>query len=173
MPPCKIVGSLHYHVSIAMSRYTLYLVVEDEKLKEHNRYNFTIGLYENLNAGYDLLTAEDYVGEPGTPHLLNLGVKAMMVNEAGEPVHYWLLPRSSIYKTGHMMANSVGVIDNTYRGVLKAPVVALTHATTGFTAGERHFQIVAPDMGHIHKVLRVDSLPETERGEGGFGSTGK
>jgi len=166
-------AALRQAKGITMSRYTLYLVVEDEALKNHNRYNFTIGLYDNANAGYDLLTAEDYVGEPGTPHLLNLGVKAMMVNEAGEPVHYWLLPRSSIYKTGHMMANSVGVIDNTYRGVLKAPVVALTHATTGFTAGERHFQILAPDMGHIYKVLRVDSLPDTERGEGGFGSTGR
>jgi len=154
--------------------YILYLVVEDEALKEHSRYNFTLSQYENLNAGFDLVTAEDFVGRPGEPYLLNLGVKAMMVREdTKEPVHYWLAPRSSIYKTGHIMANSLGVIDNTYRGLLKAPVVALTDAAAGFKAGDRHFQILAPDMGWIWQVIRVSKLPETERGEGGFGSTGK
>ncbi len=39
--------------------------------------------------------------------------------------------------------------------------------------GQRLFQIVAPDMGWIKEVRIVDSLPETSRGEGGFGSTGK
>ena len=155
------------------AQYTLYLLVEDEALKVHPRYDFTISSYpDNLNAGFDLLTAENFVGEPGKPHLLNLGVKAMMtLNE--EPVHYWLAPRSSIFKTGHIMANSLGVIDNTYRGLLKAPVVALTQGATGFAAGERHFQILAPDMGWISEVRRVTALPDTARGEGGFGSTGK
>lgn len=143
-------------------------------LNMHPRYNFTISQYENLNAGFDLVTAEDFVGAPGQPYLLNLGVKAMMVtNATHEPVHYWLAPRSSIYKTGHIMANSLGVIDNTYRGLLKAPVVALTAGASGFKAGDRHFQIIAPDMGWISEVQRVHSLPETDRGEGGFGSTGK
>lgn len=157
--------------SITMPAYTLYLLVEDEKLKNHPRYDFTLSQYENLNAGFDLVTAEDFVGKPGEPYLLNLGVKAMMVCD-GQPVHYWLAPRSSIFKTGHIMANSLGVIDNTYRGLLKAPVVALTEGAKGFAAGDRHFQILAPDMGWISEVRRVTSLPDTLRGEGGFGSTG-
>ena len=153
--------------------YTLYILVEDDALKANARYDFTLSKYENLNAGFDLVTAEDFVGEPGNPHLLNLGVKAMMTsNTTQEPVHYWLAPRSSIFKTGHIMANSLGVIDNTYRGLLKAPVVALTQGATGFKAGDRHFQILAPDMGWISEVHRVTALPETTRGEGGFGSTG-
>ena len=155
-----------------MSQYTLYIVVENETLKEHPRYNFTVLQYENENAGVDLVTAEDFVGQPGQPHLLDLGVRAMMTR-GGEPVHYWLSPRSSIYKTGHIMANSLGVIDQTYRGVLKAPVVALAPGAKGFSRGDRHFQILAPDMGWIREVRRCDSLPETLRGEGGFGSTGK
>ena len=152
--------------------YNLYLVV-DEALKQHPRYNFTIMIQnQNENAGFDLVTAEDFVGQPGQPHLLDLGVRAMMTNAAGEPVHYWLAPRSSIYKTGHIMANSLGVIDQTYRGVLKAPVVALAPGAKGFAQGDRHFQILAPDMGWIREVRLCDSLPETLRGEGGFGSTG-
>jgi dUTPase len=46
------------------------------------------------------------------------------------------------------------------------------YGSKGFVAGDRHFQIVAPDMGPIKKVVIVDTLPETVRGAGGFGSTG-
>ena len=158
-----------------MAVYALYLQVDDSDLSAHSYYDY--GSYAPIagNAGVDLLTAETWSGVVGDkPHLLSLGVRAMLVNLATkEPVHYWLLPRSSIYKTGHMMANSVGVIDSTYRGVLCAPVVCIGNNATGFVKGERHFQIVAPDMGRIEMVYRVNSLPETARGEGGFGSTGK
>ena len=41
------------------------------------------------------------------------------------------------------------------------------------TRGDRLFQIVAPDMGWIRIVRIVNSMPSTDRGEGGFGSTGK
>ena len=151
-----------------MSTYKLYLVEEHSEISTYPVYT----QYENNNAGVDLITVEDWVGIIGETHLLDLGVKAMLVNKAtGAPVHYWLLPRSSIYKTGHMMANSVGVIDSSYRGTLKAPVVAVA-AGAGFKAGARHFQIVAPDMGWIQEVQLVTALPATERGEGGFGSTG-
>jgi dUTP pyrophosphatase len=84
------------------------------------------------------------------------------------------MPRSSIYKTGYMMANSEGIIDRTYRGVLKAPVVLVSKTENpGMWAGNRYFQIVAPDLGWIYAVRIVDALPSTERGDGGFGSTGK
>ena len=97
----------------------------------------------------------------------------MTCDDTGTTVHYWLAPRSSIFKTGHIMANSLGVIDRTYRGPLKAPVVALKDGAPGFKAGERHFQILAPDMGYIKEVRKIDVLPEPLRGGGGFGSTGK
>lgn len=70
------------------------------------------------------------------------------------------------------MANSVGVIDKTYRGELMAPVRSIG-PEYNIECGERYFQIVAPDMGWITEVRIVDSLPETPRGEGGFGSSGK
>jgi len=126
------------------------------------------------NAGADIVTAETWCGKVGEPaHLLDLGLRAMLVDsDTKEPVHYWLVPRSSIYKTGHMMANSIGVIDSSYRGVLKAPVIATVDSAKGFVAGDKHFQIVAPNMRPIVQVIIVDELPATQRGEGGFGSTG-
>jgi dUTPase len=163
------------HVSSLIRRtYKLWLLVEDEELKNTPFYDFNIKCDdENLNAGFDLITAEDFTA-PG-PALVSLGVRAMMTRtDTGAPVHYWLAPRSSIYKTGYMMANSLGVIDRSYRGVLKAPVVRVAgEGAAGFKRGERHFQILAPDMGHIAEVVRCTELPATARGEGGFGSTGK
>jgi dUTPase len=159
-------------MSAAQRTYTLFLVVEDAECKENPFYNFTVAARSNENAGVDLLTAETWDSDGA--HLLDLGVRAMLVeNETKQPVHYWLLPRSSIYKTGYMMANSAGVIDSSYRGVLKAPVVRVGGAAApGFKRGDRHFQIVAPDMGWISEIQRVGALPETTRGDGGFGSTG-
>jgi len=148
-----------------MNTYTLW-VVTDSPIVE--------GWRENENAGVDLFTAEDWSGVVGEPHLLDLGTKAMMTCDAtGSTVHYWLAPRSSIYKTGHILGNSMGVIDRSYRGTLKAPVIAVKEGAAGFKAGERHFQILAPDMGYIREVKKLESLPDTMSGAGGFGSTGK
>lgn len=159
----------------AETGYVLFTCVEDGA-KDIAQYNYSVVAPSPDNAGFDLAAAEDWKGAAGEPaHLLDLGVRAMLVDiETRQPVHFWLLPRSSIYKTGHMMANSVGVIDASYRGVLKAPVVRTQNfGNTGFKRGERYFQIVAPNMGTIHLVRSVGSLPESSRGDGGFGSTGQ
>jgi dUTP pyrophosphatase len=110
-----------------------------------------------------------------TPEFIKFGVKMRLlkvVEDEKIDSHYWLLPRSSIYKTGLIMANSVGVIDASYRGEVKAPVWSMT-GTSKVNKGDRLFQVVAPDMGWIRNIRIVESLPNTDRGEGGFGSTGK
>jgi len=147
----------------------------------------------NENAGYDLFCQGTTIpAYSAVGHLVNQGVKARMMSVKGdlpyseghylnanaslvvEEVHYRLVPRSSIFKTPLSMANSEGIIDRTYRGLLKAPV--RNHAVADpykIEEGTRLFQIVAPDMGWIREVRLVESLPETVRGEGGFGSTGR
>ena len=164
-------NAFDYSLDAKAEKYTLYLVVDDS-MKGHPLYQFKEKTFPtNENAGFDLATAENWVGET---HLLDLGVKAMMKRSGtDETVHYWLAPRSSIYKTGYIMGNSLGVIDRSYRGTLKAPVVRISEPAKGFMAGERHFQVMAPDLGWIDTVRIVESLPETARGEGGFGSTGR
>jgi dUTPase len=146
----------------------------------------------NENAGYDLYCQETTIpGYSAVGHLVNQGVKARMMAVKGdlpyseghylnanaqltlEEVHYRLVPRSSIFKTPLSMANSEGIIDRTYRGLLKAPVRNHSPADSyKIEEGTRLFQIVAPDMGWIREVRLVEVLPETVRGEGGFGSTG-
>lgn len=166
-------------------KYTLWLVIENEELKKNPYYNFKEKLFpENANAGFDLISTDSsFTPSTGNQqlYLSDLGVRAVMTrgNELtpSATVHYRLVPRSSIYKTGYMMANSEGIIDRTYRGVLKAPLVFAAQANppenAGLWPGNRYFQIVAPDLGWIYAVRIVENLPSTERGNGGFGSTGK
>jgi dUTP pyrophosphatase len=125
------------------------------------------------DAGVDLYVVEDATIKRFEPALLPLGVSARLIDaKTGADVHYNLVPRSSIFKSGVTMANSVGIIDKGYRGELKAPVIAFVEEVT-IKAGARLFQIVSPNMDAIMNVKIVERLPETERGVGGFGSTGR
>ena len=131
------------------------------------------------NAGYDLKVVAN-IPPTTMSTLIPLGVKARMIQfspmndgiELVEDCHFTLEPRSSIYKTGFIMANSRGIIDQSYRGQLMAPVVSVGSKLCSIEKGTRLFQVIAPALGYIKEVAYVDSLPETVRGEGGFGSTG-
>lgn len=87
-----------------------------------------------------------------------------------------LFPRSSISKTGLRLSNSVGVIDSGYRGevcfVFDKMPVASEESLPLYELGERIGQIVFVPIPKVH-LLEVSDLSETERGEDGFGSTGK
>ena len=86
-------------------------------------------------------------------------------------VGYYLYPRSSIYKTPLRLSNSVGIIDAGYRGNIMACVD--NHGSEDYTIkkGTRLFQICSPDLKEL-KFKLSNTLSETSRGEGGFGSTG-
>jgi deoxyuridine 5'-triphosphate nucleotidohydrolase len=153
-----------------MSTYRLELLPTEEGHKYYTKNEDR----NNDNAGYDLYVSKNEIISSFKSTLLNLGVKArMLCITTGEEVHYRLVPRSSIYKSGIFQANSEGIIDRTYRGVIMAPVSGLNpNEPVNITEGMRLFQIVAPDLGHIKEIRIVESLPETNRGESGFGSSG-
>lgn len=82
-----------------------------------------------------------------------------------------LFPRSSVYKTGMVQTNCVGVIDSSYRGEIKAKFYKWDNDET-FEVGDRACQLIILPYPNI-EVMEVEKLSETSRGEGGFGSTGK
>jgi len=128
---------------------------------------------DNENAGYDLYVPAEVTFAPGQKKLVTMGVKAVMTfADSSEKFHYYMYPRSSLSKTGLMLCNSVGVIDRSYRGELMTYLWNTTDKPVTVKRGDRLVQIVAPDMGWISQTKVVDSLDETARGAGGFGSSG-
>lgn len=81
-----------------------------------------------------------------------------------------LFPRSSVYKTRTMLANSVGVIDSDYRGEIMA---IFNHCgELCYQAGDRIAQLIIMPYPEV-TYIEVDELSDTVRGNGGYGSTGK
>ena len=161
--------------------YILYLrVVGDQSLKQ--KYVERIQHRSLRDSGFDLIVPKHisrmYI-EGDVPITLDHKVQAnlVQVNDKDEEVSspFYLYPRSSISKTVFRMANSVGIIDKDYRGNLIAKI-----DIHGGIAGQnyqieqdtRMFQICTPTLEPIKNVVLVDNLDETERGSGGFGSTG-
>lgn len=87
-----------------------------------------------------------------------------------------LFPRSSVYKSGAMLANSVGVIDSDYRGEVCAMFRIIDEEKWNnggaFGVGDRVCQIMIRKVEEI-ELIEATELSETERGSGGFGSSGK
>lgn len=82
-------------------------------------------------------------------------------------------PRSGLsIKHGITLVNCVGTIDSDYRGELKVPVINLSKETFTINDGERIAQLVLAAHGIVEWSI-ADTLNDTQRGEGGFGSTGK
>lgn len=108
--------------------------------------------------------------------------------EICNPVGYYMYPRSSTgTKTPLALTNSVGIIDSGYRGHLMAALHCVrkpnaTHLLSETRAGwsnelfQRMVQVCPPDLSYPTEVMMVNSIEDlgkTERGAGGFGSTGK
>jgi len=140
------------------------------------------------DSGLDLFTPEDVLIKCGETIFIKLGIKCEM-NQIGpsgstrRSVSFYLYPRSSISKTPLVLKNSVGIIDAGYRGELMAAVQyiprvediqSIMEGTTPVykvPKGTRLVQICTADLSTFNYKLK-DDLSETERGEGGFGSTG-
>jgi dUTP pyrophosphatase len=82
-----------------------------------------------------------------------------------------VFPRSSVTKTDFVMANSVGVIDSGYRGELKIRFNVMG-LRGHYEVGDRVAQIMILPYPRL-EFEEVDELGKSDRGEGGFGSTGK
>lgn len=83
-----------------------------------------------------------------------------------------LYVRSSMVKTPLRMANCVGIIDSDFRGVIHVPLEINARTSYTIEKGQRIAQLVIVKV-ETPELEVVESLDDTERGEGGFGSTGK
>ncbi len=119
-------------------------------------------------AGMDVVSAEDVTIAPGARHAVATGI-ALAIPQGYE---VQVRPRSGLaLKHGITVPNTPGTIDSDYRGELK--VILINHGTEPFAIqrGDRVAQLVlAPVVQAAWE--EVTELDATDRGEGGFGSTG-
>lgn len=120
---------------------------------------------KNGDSGLDIPFPEEIAVPPGTFGFpIPLGIKV----ETHCP--FFLMPRSSIAKSPLRMSNSIGLIDRSYRGELIAMVDNYSDQEWRAERGTMLFQIVSFD-GNTPTYTLVDMVANTERGDGGFGST--
>jgi len=120
-------------------------------------------------AGFDLHSIEDVVINPGERKLIGTGLAFEI--EKGYEVQ--IRPRSGLaFKHGITVLNSPGTIDSDYRGEIKVLLINLGNEKFEIKKGDRIAQaVIAPVIQA--EIIEVDSLSDTKRGAGGFGSTGK
>jgi dUTP pyrophosphatase len=123
-------------------------------------------------SGVDLRSAERLVLQPGERGLVPTGIHIAL------PLGYeaQVRPRSGLaLKHGIVLPNSPGTVDADYRGEIKVILLNLGDTPFAIEPGDRIAQMVIAPVSRVDwaEVEALDELSETERGEGGFGSTGK
>jgi len=164
----------------------LNIYIEDEKLMNeyvvrvafHNLCSF--GKNKFADSGFDLLVPNEHTFDISTSSsFIDMNVKAEMLyydtnsNKLTNSAYY-IYPRSSISKTPLMLSNHTGIIDSGYRGSLICAFRMLS-TDSKYTVEKytRLAQICHPSLCPIYvKFITKEELSNTERGTGGFGSTG-
>ena len=126
--------------------------------------------YHEGDSGLDLFCPTDILVKAGETVKIDLQIQCEALKDNQKNVSYYLYPRSSIVKTPLRLANSVGIIDAGYRGNIMAFVDNIKTEDYIVESGTRLFQICSSDLSPLTFEL-VNSLSDTSRGQGGFGST--
>lgn len=119
-------------------------------------------------AGMDLRSIEPVELEPMERKLVSTGIRIAIPEGCEGQVR----PRSGLaVKHGISMVNTPGTIDSDYRGEIKVLLINLGQNVVQLAAGERIAQLVICPVVRA-EIAVVEELDDTQRGSGGFGSTG-
>lgn len=118
-------------------------------------------------AGCDVTSQEDVILRHGEVKVVSTG----LFLEVPEGYECQVRPRSGLATKGVSVLNSPGTLDSDYRGELKVILYNVMDQPFKINAGERIAQLVFAPVTRVEFEV-VEELSKTERGEGGFGSTG-
>ena len=162
----SLISALFEIFDTAVDKYHNY----DIRLPVALEPNAIIPTYAHASDAAADLYAKETVVLPAhsNSNMINTGVRIALP----EGWMAMIFPRSSIgAKTGLRLSNSCGIIDSAYRGPLGVLYDNISDSDYTVNAGDRIAQLLVMPSYHFKPEL-VDKVPETERGEGGFGSTG-
>lgn len=117
------------------------------------------------DSGYDL-TIIHKLKQSGMTSFYDTGISI-------QPDFGWyaeVYPRSSLSKTGYMLANSVGIIDRSYRGNIIVALIKIDNTKPDLELPFRAVQIIFKPVHHL-RAIEMQKLEKTERDDKGFGST--
>ncbi len=118
------------------------------------------------DSGYDLFSSEETNIERGEVKAVSTGLRMKIP----EGIEAQVRPRSGLSLSGLTVLNSPGTIDSGYRGEVKVILANLLGETISIKRGDRIAQMVFARVEH--PKISLGKLDNTDRGEGGFGSTG-
>ena len=121
------------------------------------------------DAGADLVSTDDLVLEPGQRATVGTGAAIALP----DGFVAFVVPRSGLAaKHGITIVNSPGTVDAGYRGEIRVTLLNTdTRESYAISAGDRIAQLIVMPVSRA-RFIPVERLPGSDRGEGGFGSTG-
>ncbi len=120
-------------------------------------------------AGLDLCSAGSHFLEPGERKLVGTGFAIALPPSCEGQIR----PRSGLAaRHGITVLNAPGTVDADYRGEVKVLLVNLGSEPAEIAVGDRIAQLVVAPVSRL-ELVEVETLPQTARGAGGFGSTGR
>ena len=120
------------------------------------------------DTGYDLWVLDKHKELDNGVVMYSTGLQI----EPPSGFYFEIVPRSSIIKSGHIQANSVGVVDSGYRGELFVPLLKVDKGSADLELPKKIGQLVLRQVLTC-EFIEADELHDSQRGEGGFGSTDK
>ena len=142
-----------------------------EHIEKHNKKIADDSPFSD--SGFDIFVPENTTFKPGSVTKVNSLIKCCATID-NKPSAFYIYPRSSISKTPLRLANNAGIIDSGYRGPLIGAFDNISHDEYVVEKNTRLLQICAPNLQPIHVEFAASEseLGVTNRGQGGFGSTG-
>tara|TARA_B100000795_G_C22806649_1_gene445389 strand:+ start:11024 stop:12124 length:1101 start_codon:yes stop_codon:yes gene_type:complete len=120
------------------------------------------------DAGYDLTIIKEHKKLNSDTMLYDTGIKMNIPNG----YYVEIVPRSSISKSGYMLANNIGIIDQSYRGNLYVALRKVNNDCNNIELPWKCCQLIVRKQIYSNMVLSSDDFNITNRGDGAFGSTG-
>lgn len=148
------------------------------KYKRTNEFAKTPEKSNEKDAGFDIWATDDGIlsfDENGYIRYIEYGTGLHF--DPSPYIHILIYPRSSIRNKDLILANSVGVVDNIYRGEIKvifrpSRYVKDRNELSLYSKGERIAQLIPIRESYDYYFIETKELSDTQRGSGGFGSTG-